>query len=260
MRKSISELPAYAIVVEGNEASEYYFSKIKPVWKSVGVDVRPFYATTPDTLPDSPLVFGKNCAVKYTGLDPTGKEFTPTEKAVWYSHYRLWWKSAFENKQLLVIEHDCAPFDPSKLWYESEDHYKSFDIGALGCYMMQPSFAKMVLNHLQTDTIKAGPLGYLNRLTRQENKRTPDKWKFIDSMHDQWDPGCTQIIHKKFGTTIDHYKGTIAEGVEGIDMPWAHYVVIDNLPNRLTVDVMNQNKKLPSKFRRQQETKLKSIK
>jgi hypothetical protein len=250
MRKNIDGLPVYAIVVRGNEASEYYFNKIKPVWKSIGIDLRLFDATTPDTLPTQPLKFARNKTDKYTTIDPAGKEFTATEKAVWYSHYRLWWKSATENKQLVVVEHDCAPFDLSKLWYDEKDHFKSFDIGALGCYVIKPSFARMVLSHLKSTSISVGPLGYIYECARIENKKTPGKWSFIDASHEEWDPGCTQIIHTKFGTTIDHYAGTIAEGVKNVDKPWPYYVVIDSLPTPLTIDVMSKNKKLTQKLKR----------
>lgn len=250
MLESIQQLPAYAIVVKGSEASEFYFDKIKPVWNSIGVDVRSFTATTPDTLPEEPLKFGRNKTDKYTAINPFGKEFTATEKAVWYSHYRMWWKSAKENKRLMVIEHDCVPFDLSKLWYEKEDHFKSFDIGALGCYVIKPSFARMVLGYLNGRPISTGPLGFLLQCATHENRKTPSKWKFIDSTHNQWDPGCTQIIHTKFGTTIDHYAGTIAEGVKNVDKPWPYYVVIDSLPATLTIDIMYKNKKLTQKLER----------
>jgi len=35
-----------------------------------------------------------------------GVEFSPTEKAVWYSHFNLWKACIKMNKPIVVIEHD----------------------------------------------------------------------------------------------------------------------------------------------------------
>jgi GR25 family glycosyltransferase involved in LPS biosynthesis len=244
MLKELNTLPVYAIVVKDNEASEFYFEKIKPVWKSIGIDINRFDATTPSTLPNGPLTFDMMKTSKYTGFtNGVGKAFTETEKAVWYSHYRLWRKCVEQNQRLVVIEHDCVPFAPNKLWYNDSIDFKSFDLGALGCYMISPQFAHLISVRTAKQKITTGPLGAISSIVyHNENRKQPFKWNYIDASDKRWDPGCTQIIHTKFGTTIEHYAGTVAEGVKGVDKPWPYYVVIDNLPDPLDVDIINANK------------------
>ncbi len=242
-------MTANVIVVKNNTTSEFYFSTIKPLWESVGVKLERFDAITPKTLPDGPLKFTAVRTRKYQDItNRKGKTFTDTEKAVWYSHYMLWKKCAESNEPIVVIEHDCVPFDEAKLWYDDGTHFKSFDMGALGCYVMMPDFAKAVLSYidLPTTNIESGPLGCLcSFIYHYEPKQgNADKWQFIEKLDSKrYDPGCTQIISRTFGVTVDHYTGTEVEDNKKIAAPWPFYVIIDDLPEPLSVEAVKQHRR-----------------
>ncbi len=242
MKHFITDLPAFAIVVRGNETSEYYYSKIEPVWKSIEIDLQRVDAVTPATLPEGPLKFGRNTLRKYTRLNPKGKAFTNTERAVWYSHYKLWCKCIDMDERILIMEHDCVPVFLEKLWYTDDLLFKSFDKGALGCYTITPEIAKMFKKHLEGNyIITMGPLGTLvNLVYTVENDKTNRRWNLIEGVDNRYDPGCTQIIHSKFGTTIQHYKGTEMETVKNLPQ-FGYYIQIDDLPNQLSVDILKAN-------------------
>lgn len=226
---NVQTIPAYIIVIKGNDASEFYYNKVISVWNSIGIFPTRFDAITPETLPKYPLKFTKNKSNKYKKIG--GKSFTPTEKAVWYSHFLLWKKSVELNQRILVLEHDCVPVDPSKLIFDETHHFRSFDMGALGCYMIEPSFALMVTRHLENNLwISSGPLGQLVTISYDiERKFSKRKWEFIEGVDRQrYDPGCTQILHSKYKTTIDHYKGTEVEDISDTYHKFEYYINVND--------------------------------
>lgn len=85
------------IAISGCPKSQYYSSICTEAWQSLGYSVRKFEATTPETLGNE-LAFAEK---KFSG-----KPFTPTEKAIWYSHFRLWQTVRTPTH---IIEHDTYP-------------------------------------------------------------------------------------------------------------------------------------------------------
>jgi GR25 family glycosyltransferase involved in LPS biosynthesis len=85
------------ISITGHPVSEMYKREVLPSWK--GYEVKQFEAVTPkDLVYKTKLDFG----VKSSNYK---REFTATEKAVWYSHFELWIK-CINQGPLLVLEHD----------------------------------------------------------------------------------------------------------------------------------------------------------
>jgi len=79
--------------------SQYYSKICVERWEELGYNISLFEGTTPDTLGDE-LPFAER---KQT----SGNVFTPTEKAIWYSHFRLWQSI---EEPTYVIEHDTYPY------------------------------------------------------------------------------------------------------------------------------------------------------
>lgn len=96
-------MKCYMIAISGNETSEFYSQVCKESWEKRGFAVDHFEAVVPETMPtDGELKFG---------LHKGRREFTPTEKAIWYSHFRLWQLCVETNEPIHVIEHDSFLLD-----------------------------------------------------------------------------------------------------------------------------------------------------
>jgi hypothetical protein len=243
MTAHISSFPTFTIVVKGNPTSEYYYDKIQPVWRSIGVDPKRFDAITPSTLPESPLKFGNSMLEKYlAATNGRGKTITPTERAIWYSHFTLWQKCADIGEPILILEHDCVPFDNSKLFHNAMIDFHRFDMGALGCYVIEPDFASALVQYVKTHVICSGPLGTVCEFWAYE-KKNGRYWHVVDpaTIADFYDPGCTQIHHNFHKTTVQHYENTEVDGV--VNRPWPYYVDIDLLEGPLTIDVIKKHRK-----------------
>ena len=89
--------------MEEHPVSQMYMREVLPSWKDYNVKI--FDAVTPkDLYKKHKLDFG----IKTSGKK---REFTATEKAVWYSHLFLW-KHLYENKiDSWIFEHDVDFLD-----------------------------------------------------------------------------------------------------------------------------------------------------
>jgi hypothetical protein len=230
----IQKLKCFAIVIKDNPISEFYYSKIQPVWQTINVNPIRFNAITPLSLPEQPLVFKKNFAHKYSKIG--GKEFTPTEKACFYSHFLLWEKSIELNEKIVVIEHDTVPFNPNLLFYENTNWFKSFDIGATGCYVIDPFFAKLSRNRLLEQGVCSGPLGELQHFfcgffpnSQHSFVVKNRKSLFFNLINPNYVAATSQIFHERYHTTIKHK-------LNEPDPIWPFHIRIENAPDPLNIE------------------------
>lgn len=93
--------------------SRYYSEICLDAWNKLGYTVNLFEAVTPNLLYnefpnalEGELKFYKRKGTK------SKNPFTPTELAIWYSHYRLWQYAAQQKTPTLILEHDTYPFKP----------------------------------------------------------------------------------------------------------------------------------------------------
>jgi|694.fasta_scaffold08783_12 hypothetical protein len=190
------------IVIENDERSEYYHDYCKPSWESVGITVNRFNAITPKTLHrQKDLKFAKySTSPKYVvrGLKV---EITETERACFYSHFRLWQESVFTNKPILILEHDCILQDPSKLWCNNLYGITFYDRAAMGSYIIQPWFAKDLIEHMYGVEISNGPYSHIEKFAFQNNRMK----ELVNVKHDLFIPASDQVMSMKYGGTIDHY-------------------------------------------------------
>lgn len=233
MTVNINTLKAFAIVIKNHNTSEFYFSKVKPLWNSLNVFPEVFNAITPDNIPEKKLKFRKNYAHKYAAIG--GKQFTETEKACFYSHFTLWNKCVELNQKILVLEHDNIPFNPSLMTFNDEIWFKSFDIGAMGCYVIDPFFAKLAINRVLAQGVCSGPLGELqhffcgNHRTSESSFVVREGRYFYNVVSSNYICASTQIYHKDYDTSIKH-------GDYQPDKVWPFYVRIENAPDPLTLE------------------------
>jgi len=89
-------IEVWMIAISHSETSQLYVKECAPSWKNY--NLKSFEAITPKSL--------KHLNELHFYKKRSGREFTETEKAVWYSHFLLWKKCWEEKKPLIIIEHD----------------------------------------------------------------------------------------------------------------------------------------------------------
>lgn len=222
------EVGVYQIVIRGNETSEYYHEYTKPSWEKAGFSVYRFNAITPTDVEEyedlnfSEFVMSRKYTAK--GLK---KIFTPTEKAVWYSHFLLWEKCLGINKPIVVLEHDCLLLDETKIVTHPGSEMVFYDTAAMGSYYLTPVAAKELVQKAINQRITAGPYAFIADAIRDvELQRKYGKDFIVDSNHKLYDPGTRQVMSRKFGNTIEHYKGTAVEHLANT-FPQHNFLMID---------------------------------
>jgi hypothetical protein len=147
------------IYLKGNSVSEYYKNIVSQSWLNAGFGIDYIQGITPETFDEAPvkLNFGK----KSTGRN-IGKDFTETEKAIWYSHIKMWDIAARKQNPLIVIEHDVMLLDHiDKVDIErypilgichngllSKKPEKGYRVSAGGAYMLKNDIAKKMIDEL----------------------------------------------------------------------------------------------------------------
>lgn len=218
-----SEVNTFVIVIKGNEASEYYFEQIKDSWESNGFKLNRYDAYTPDNFEEWGLKFDRSYASKYT-VNNIIKEFTPSEKAAFVSHYSLWRKIYTDQIQnALIIEHDAMLRDYNlfrREWIRSKRKYdiKLFGQGA-SCYSITPRAARQIKNFIGSQSLRGiniwgGPMGYLADMTG--NVLSPYKFdRTFERLGGEINLPVAHIYNKQIGNTIDKYSN-LPEGMESV--------------------------------------------
>lgn len=100
------------IVMPDNPVSMYYRGRVEASWTDRGFNIEYFNAVTPETMhKENQLNFG----LKTRPSLRRAREFTDTEKAIWYSHRAIWDIARRKRSPIIVIEHDTflvRPIDP----------------------------------------------------------------------------------------------------------------------------------------------------
>jgi len=91
------------IAMSGHPISVMYQRSVLPSWEKFNHKVEIFEAVTPkDLVYKNKLEFGRL----------RKREFTSTEKAVWYSHFELWCACLRKKTPVVIIEHDSKLVKP----------------------------------------------------------------------------------------------------------------------------------------------------
>lgn len=103
----------FMIVMPNDPVSMYYRGRVETSWTDRGFNIEYFNAVTPETMHEEKQL---NFALKTRPSLRRAREFTDTEKAVWYSHRALWKIARRKQSPIIVIEHDTLliqPIDPA---------------------------------------------------------------------------------------------------------------------------------------------------
>lgn len=194
----MENIDTYMIVVEGNEASEYYANYCVPSWESFGLKVKRHRATTPKDLKKrNELKFFKYSKnAKYVEKN-INAEITDTEKSVWYSHFFLWQECCFLNKPILILEHDTFLEHPERLWFDEKYNIIFFDKAAMGSYIITPKFAYRLIESAMNTTIGGGPYGFISTFKPKD--------LVVNDQHKKYSAASNQVMSEKYGNTIEHY-------------------------------------------------------
>ena len=209
---NLNKLPAYMIVVKDNHISESYAEYCIPKWESLGYSITRIDAYTPDTIPLGPLGFKRNLSHKYIKNGGSGKAFSPTEVAIWYSHYKVWNIVGDTQMPSLILEHDSCPNNTDIINWDDRYDFRTYDIGALGCYVINSKFVEHIhLEMIQNKwMINTGPLGYIRRVSDFRWKRRV-RCVFRDSP--KYEHRSTQVVDERIGWLNDRYTGTEFENI-----------------------------------------------
>lgn len=202
------------IAMQDHPVSVMYVRSVTESW--AGYSLNMFPATTPkDLVYKTKLDFG----MKVTGKR---REFTSTEKAVWYSHFELWCL-CIKKGPLVVVEHDSKLVKP--LPDMSNEGYKflSFidrDFGNKGKhiapgsgYYITPPIAERLVAKAVCEPILHNSDGHLSTIMNWNRQNQMKDYYYIEQINFE---GLNTIDHK------NPNRNFIGPDYENIDIPGLH--------------------------------------
>ena len=184
----------HMIVIDEHPISQMYSRITVPTWEKLGHKINKFSAVTPkDLYKKGQLIFGfkKN------------RNFTGTEKAVWYSHFELWCECLKSNTPMIILEHDSKIIKP--LPDLSKEGYKflSFinrDFGRKGHhlapgsgYYITPLVAQRLIAEAVCKPITSNSDGHLSRNMNYKRQVEMNDFHYIEQINID---GLNTIDHK----------------------------------------------------------------
>ena len=207
-------MKVYMIGMDDHPISVMYKRSVLPSWKDY--KVVEFAATTPkDLIYKNKLEFNIKSAGKK-------REFTLTEKAVWYSHFELWCKCINEGP-IIILEHDSMLIKP--LPDLSKEGYKflSFinrDFGKEGKhiapgsgYYITPVIAERLVARAVCKPITQNSDGHLSTVMNWRKQIEMNDFYYIEQVNFD---GLNTIDHKNPNRKF------IGLDYENIDIPSIH--------------------------------------
>ena len=197
----------------GHPISQMYVREVTPSWKDHGITPKMHEATTPKD-----LVYRNELKFDIKKFGRGRRPFTPTEKAVWYSHFDLWCKCVREGA-LTIVEHDSKLMKPlpdmSKEGYKflsySADYNDKMSVGS-GYYLTSPVAERLVAGAM-SNKINKNSDGFIGTLL---NFAAQVKMKDYFYINQICFDGLNTIDHKSPKRTY------IGLDYEDIDIPSIH--------------------------------------
>jgi hypothetical protein len=209
----------YMIGMEEHPISQMYMRSVIPSWRKHKYSVEIFPAVTPkDLYKKHKLEFG----LKNTRYGK--REFTSTEKSVWYSHFELWCKCYTSNKPILILEHDSKLVKPLPPMKKEGYKFLSFinrDFGdhpgrhiAPGSgYYLTPAIASRLIVPAVTHTIMQNSDGHLGTFLNLKRQKSMNDFHYIEQINID---GLNTIDHK------NPHRKFIGLDYEDIDLSGIH--------------------------------------
>lgn len=199
------------IVLSDCPKSQYYSKICVERWEELGYNISLFEGTTPDTLGDD-LQFKD-------AKGTSGTPFTPTEKAIWYSHFRLW---QTVKEPTYIIEHDTYPFRKlpkfkedfglfsifprnNNAWLKMEEH-----VSPGSGYYITERFATLLIASALSRQIQENVDGHIHTEIERElsMNQTGSARARMEQLNRKYchNASCFQIVNYDIGTSADHKK------------------------------------------------------
>ena len=216
----MSRPDVWMISISDNPVSQHYRDICKPTWEEQGFNVIDFEAVTPETVEKEGM--DELEFFKIIRKDGSTRDFTETEKAIWWSHFVLWHKCLIRKKPIIVAEHDAfvrkelpsVLYRPSKLKFAFLGTAKGRNLE--GKYVLAPCTAYYLTPEIASELVKVrfkrwsskvvglDPVGiYMNvdgymlseywRINKEGKKRVKNYKQCVK-----------QIVDDDIGTTIEH--------------------------------------------------------
>ena len=199
------------IVLSDCPKSQYYSKICVERWEELGYNISLFEGTTPDTLGNQ---------LDFAEKKTTGKPFTPTEKAIWYSHFRLW---QTVKEPTYIIEHDTYPFRKLPKFKEDFGFFSIFprnndawqkmnEVVSPGSgYYISKRVATLLVETALSEEIIENVDGHIHRTIEDElgianhNAHPEERMRNMNSKYCP-NASCFQIVNYDIGTSADHQK------------------------------------------------------
>ena len=205
----------YMIIINEHPISQMYSRMTIPTWERHGYKVKKFNAVTPkDLYLKLTLKFAKK----------TDRDFTLTEKAVWYSHFELWCKCLANKKPIIVLEHDSKLIkklpDLSKEGYKflsfiNRDfgRYKGKHLAPGSGYYITPLVAQRLIANAVCKPIAQNSDGHLASYMNYKRQIKMNDYYYIEQINID---GLNTIDHK------NPNRNYVGLDYEEIDIPSIH--------------------------------------
>ena len=197
---TVNRLPTvFMIVIPDNPISMYYRGRVEQSWTDRGFNIEYFNAVTPETIPQQKKQL--KFSLKHHSKPERVREFSETEKAVWYSHFGVWDIARRKQSPIIIIEHDVRlirPINPNifknvKAMGLCHFHLRDGSLGttAGGAYFLN----KEVASDLYKETLSLNITYNTDNLIHKKIDQYGSNWKTHY---------CEQINEPSIGTTIIH--------------------------------------------------------
>lgn len=206
----------YMISISDHPISTMYKRQVMESWKEY--EVNHFEAVTPkDLVYKNKLDFG----TKKSGSKK--REFTSTEKAVWYSHFELWCKCLNTNTPVVVLEHDSKLIKPLPDFKKDGYKFLSFmnrDWGKGGTHMapgsgyyITPQVSHRLIANAVSNSITQNSDGHLAEQLNWGRQQEMNDFYYIEQVNID---GLNTIDHK------NPNRNFIGQDYEDIDLSSIH--------------------------------------
>ena len=195
--------------------SQMYVRITEPSWKKHGYELKFFEAVTPkDLYKKQKLTFNRK-----------DRNFTETEKAVWYSHFELWCKCYNNQRPMLILEHDSKLVKPLPDLTDEGYKYLSFMVRDFGNkkgktvmapgsgYYITPMVAQRLIAPAVAKDIEINSDGHICSYTNFNKQSSMNDFYYIEQINVD---GLNTIDHK------NPHRNYVGLDYEKIDIPSIH--------------------------------------
>lgn len=148
------------IMMRGHKLSEEYARISRKSWENQGYKVKYIDGYTPETMPDYMDLSIRTHSSKTRALDDEYRKqgkyiepyFSETEKAIWYTHHRIWKYIIKTDIPAIIAEHDAKLSQMINGKFEVKDcYFRQLAENILGASYFTPQFLRRYLKFFRNN-------------------------------------------------------------------------------------------------------------